>query len=512
MFAGQNISCHRHLTAVFAIGLYAALTANVRADPLVDRGKYLADAGDCIACHTAPGGKRLAGGLYMKTPFGNISTPNITPDKQSGIGAWSDDQFYRALHEGVGHEGELLYPVFPFPWYTKVTRDDAMAIKAYLFTQPAEHAPRKPFRFAFPFSIRTSLLAWRTAFFKPGTFKPDPSASAKVNRGAYLVEGLGHCGECHNQHNVFGASDWSGKLEGGEINGWYAPNITSDGQQGIGTWSEDEIATFLKTGAARGRSVALGPMMETINDSLSKLSDEDRHAMAAYLKSVAAKQSIAKSDSSQGLPASRTNAEAYLGHCASCHQPDGKGIEGAIPALVGNGAVTAKGPQNVIRVVLGGAKASHGLAPMVAVGQDMSDEDVAAAVNYVRSAWGNSAPENAGPGMVATLRKETISTLAGNARACPPIDNPSVAKAVSGVQDQLRGIDPSNAWQSVDTILTKLKASNPGATGDDLVNGLTAAYCPIVQADASMPQDRKAVAIGNFSGIVYSQIKKIPAK
>ena len=203
-------------------------------DALIKKGEYLMRAGDCIACHTAPGGTPFAGGLYMPTPFGSISTPNITPDKDTGIGTWSDDQFYHAVHDGIGHKGEYLYPVFPFPWYTKVTRDDVMAIKAYLFSLKPEHAPRKPLQLAFPFSIRTALLTWRTAFFKAETFKPDPSASAQVNRGAYLVEGLGHCGECHNHNNVLGASDWSGKLEGGEIDGWYAPNITSNGKEGVG--------------------------------------------------------------------------------------------------------------------------------------------------------------------------------------------------------------------------------------------------------------------------------------
>ena len=172
----------------------------------------------------------------MATPFGEIPTPNITPDKATGIGDWSDDDFYRAMHEGIGRHGEYLYPVFPFPWFTKVTRDDAMAIKSYLFSLAPKNAPRKPLKLAFPFNIRESLAAWRTAFFKPETFAPDATLSNELNRGAYLVEGLGHCGECHNHLNIFGASNWSGRLEGGQIEGWYAPNITSDGHEGIGSW------------------------------------------------------------------------------------------------------------------------------------------------------------------------------------------------------------------------------------------------------------------------------------
>ena len=204
----------------------------------------------------------MRGGLGMSTPFGTIFTPNITPDKATGIGNWTDDQFYRAVHQGIGHGGEYLYPVFPFPWFTKVTHDDVLAIKAYLFSLTPVNAPRKPLKFMFPFNIREALLTWRTAFFKPATFVPDKSKSDEVNRGAYLVEGLGHCGECHNHNNLLGASDWSGKLKGGQIDGWYAPNITSDGKEGVGQWSTDQIVAFLHDGAAPHGGIVLGPMKQ----------------------------------------------------------------------------------------------------------------------------------------------------------------------------------------------------------------------------------------------------------
>ena len=475
--------------SLLSLGGMSARAAGADAD-LVKKGEYLMRAGDCIACHTAPGGKAFAGGLYMDTPFGKISTPNLTPDKETGIGTWSDDDFYRAVHEGLGHSGSYLYPVFPFPWYTKVTRDDVLAIKAYLFSLPPEHAPRKPLQFAFPFSIRAALLTWRTAFFKAGTFQPDPQASEVVNRGAYLVEGLGHCGECHNKVNLLGASDWSGKLEGGQINGWYAPNITSDGQQGVGSWSQDEIATYLKTGNARGKTVALGPMAETIHDSLSHLNDADLQAMAAYLKSVAAKQTISASESSKGLAVSVSGQQAYQTYCASCHQGDGKGLEGAIPGLAGNGAVTAKGPQNVIQVVIGGLEAKDGLAPMPAVGQAMTDDEVASVVNYVRSAWGNNAPENAGAGAVGTVRQATKTMLSSSKVAdCPKIDDPKLAQAVdaAGVQDQLKATEPGNMLEKIDAILPPLKAGLPGVKDDAIVNALTVAYCPVALGDPKIP-------------------------
>ena len=478
---------------------------------LVKKGEYLMRAGDCIACHSPPGAKPFSGGLYMDTPFGKISTPNLTPDKETGIGTWTDDDFYRAVHEGLGHSGSYLYPVFPFPWYTKVTRDDVLAIKAYLFSLPPVHAPRKPLKFAFPFSIRASLITWRTAFFKAGTFKPDPKESDVVNRGAYLVEGLGHCGECHNKINLLGASDWSGKLEGGQIDGWYAPNITSDGQQGVGSWSQDDIATYLKTGNAHGKTVALGPMAETIHDSLSHLDDSDLQAMAAYLKSVAAKQTISSSESSKGLPVSVSGVQTYQTYCSSCHQGDGKGLPGAIPGLAGNGAVTAKGPENVIRVVLGGLEAKDGLAPMPAVGQAMSDEEIASVVNYVRSSWGNTAPANAGPGEVGTARKQTVTMLAGSKVSdCPQIADAKLAQAVetAGITNQLKATDPGNMLEKIDAILPPLKASLAGVKDDDIVNALTDAYCPVAYGDSKISAARRSIALGNFSGLVYGQIKK----
>ena len=370
----------------------------------------------------------------MQTPFGQISTPNLTPDKETGIGGWTDDDFYRALHEGIGKHGEFLYPVFPFPWYTRVTRDDVLAIKAYLFSLPPESAARKPYALAFPFNVRATLAGWRTLFFKEGAL-PIPSGqsprSAEIERGAYLVEGLGHCGECHNEHNVLGASQWSGRLEGGAIEGWFAPNITADGRQGVGRWSQDQLVTFLKTGFASGPGVALGPMKETIDNSLHFLTDQDLQAIAAYLKSVPGEKTYSDKAVPDDRFARSSGASGYLTHCASCHLPDGRGLPGVAPALVGNGAVLAQGPQNVIGVILGGLPAANGLAPMPAVGAGMSDQEVADVVDYVRNSWGNSAPAGTGAGTVAALRASTKTLLAGNLdTGCPAVSDANAAKVL----------------------------------------------------------------------------------
>ena len=499
-----------------AVGLIACLRlagpAAAEPDSLVARGQYLATAGDCVACHTAPGGQPFTGGLYMPTPFGDISTPNITPDKTTGIGNWTDDQFYKAMHEGIGAEGEYLYPVFPFPWFTKVTRDDVLAIKAYLFSLPPQDAPRKPLKLAFPFNIRTGLLAWRTAFFKAGTFEPDPQQSVAFNRGAYLVEGLGHCGECHNGNAVFGASAWSGRLKGGQVGGWFAPSLRADGRNGLGSWSDDQVVTYLKTGTAPDKGVALGPMQETIEMSLSHLSDEDLRAMAVYLKSAAnpdTDNKPAKAPPPAPAEVAAVGTGPYLSNCASCHGVDGRGMTGMVPALAGNGAVDAQGPENVFRVVLGGLDASHDLGPMPAVGAGMSDADIADVTNYVRTAFGNNAPANAEPGAVAKLRAQTRTFLAANLEGgCPTIDDPEQAAIVqrAGVIDQLRGVTPTDMLDRIDAILPKVQG--PDVSEEDIVGALTAAYCPVAMAEAGDDQAQRAARLGNFAVLVYGQVKK----
>ena len=290
------------------------------------RGEYLAIVGDCMSCHTAHDGQKFAGGRYMPTPFGPISTPNITPDKQTGIGNWTDDDFYHALHDGIAKGGEHLYPVMPYPWYTKVTRDDVLAIKAYLFSLPPANSPRPPNKLEFPFNVRAGLAVWDELFFHEGTFQPIQGKSAEVNRGAYIVEGLGHCGECHNGHNLLGDTAAAEPLHGGEIEHWYAPNITSDVHEGIGRFTDAQLFAFLKTGLASGMGVVVGPMAETVHDSLSKLTDEDVRAIIAYLRSTAPATSY-----------SSTQETAYTGPV-----PAGRGCTSTIapPATNSTGRVS----------------------------------------------------------------------------------------------------------------------------------------------------------------------------
>lgn len=479
---------------------------------IVARGKYLTDIGDCSACHTANGGQKFAGGRYMPTPFGPISTPNITPDKETGIGNWTDDQFYRVLHEGIGKNGEHIYPVMPYPWFTKVTRKDVLAIKAYLFSLPPVHNKRPPSKLAFPFNVRAGLAVWDTMFLRTGTFKPDPSKSPQINRGAYIVEGLGHCGECHNGRNLLGDTGMAESLRGGPIQNWYAPNITSDVRDGIGKYSNDQLFSFLKTGVAPGMGVVAGPMAETVHDSLSKLSDGDIKAVVAYLKSTPAKASYTSSERTSYTGPQPAGRQAYLNNCASCHQLDGKGIKGSVPSLVGNGAVLAKGPEDVIRVVLGGVEAQGSYAPMPAVAAGISDQQVADIVNYVRQAWGNKAPPTAGAGVVGNLRPKTFTGMnIGPDGHCGTVVQPEIAPVIndpkSGITDALKAMTLENVLQTAHEVVEKVKQAAPHASQADIVNSLTLAYCPIVRDDPKVPAGQKVPQLDNFSERVYSELQ-----
>ena len=393
----------------------------------VAHGEYLARMGDCVACHTAPGGKPYAGGLYLNSSFGQIASQNITPDQKTGIGAWSDDQFYDALHRGLDKDGNYLYPAMPYERYTRVTRDDVLAIKAYLFSLPPADAPEQPNHLVFPFNIRAGIGGWNALYFKEGTFQPDPSKPAQWNRGAYIVTGLGHCAACHTPRNAAQAPIDSEAFSGGIVDNWYAPNITSDPKEGIGTWSENDIVAYLKKGAAQGKGVSFGPMAQTVHDSLSHLTDDDLHAIAVYLKSLPPKRSY-KETTAQNAYVREAGVQVYLTNCASCHQPNGQGLGQSVPPLAGNGVVAAKGPDDVIRAVLGGLPAQESYGPMPGYATVLSPQQVADVTNYIRTSWGNGAPANATPDLVARLLPKSRTMLAATHWCKNPGNDPLGAR------------------------------------------------------------------------------------
>jgi mono/diheme cytochrome c family protein len=367
------------------------------------RGAYLARAGDCISCHTAAGGKPYAGGYRIDTPFGPLFAPNITPDVATGIGAWSADDLWRALHHGVNRRGQDMYPAMPYTFYTKLTREDSDAIYAWLRTLPPVANKVDANGLRFPFDQRWTMAVWRELYFREGSFKPDPAKSAQWNRGAYLVEGLGHCSACHSPRNALGGIEQDKAWTGATIDGWFALNLTSALHTGLGTWAAEDIAMYLKTGAAPGRSTALGPMALVVKNSTSHLTDGDLRAMAVYLKDLPANSSLRR-----GTPApDKTRAQGatlYLQYCGGCHQAGGRGIPGTFPPLAGNGAVVAPDAADVLKVMLGGVPAQGRYIPMPGFAAVLDDGQIAAIANYVRSSWGNAASADVTSAAVARLR------------------------------------------------------------------------------------------------------------
>lgn len=367
----------------------------------IQRGQYLARAGNCMACHTVRGGAAYAGGRALGTPFGTIYSSNITPDKESGIGRWNADDFWRALHDGRSRDGSFLYPAFPFTSYTKLSRDDTDALFAYLQTVKPVDRQDRPHALRFPYNQRILLAGWRALYFEPGQYRPDTGQSAQWNRGAYLVQGLGHCGACHSARNGLGANVSLEQLAGGMIPtlDWYAPPLNSDAKDGLGSWETQHLAALLKTGVSP-RGAAFGPMAEIVGSSLQYLSDEDVNAMALYLKSLPPAGTPPDTAGPAPAPAEAEHVmtlgkKLYGDLCIDCHSGKGQGAAPDYPPLDGNHAVTGP-PANAIRIVLnGGFPPSTAGNPypfgMPPFGPRLSDQEVAAVVSYVRNSWGNRA-------------------------------------------------------------------------------------------------------------------------
>jgi mono/diheme cytochrome c family protein len=382
--------------AIAVIAGGAALAGTGQDFSQIERGRYLAAAGDCVGCHTKPGGKEFAGGLPVATPFGTVVSPNITPDKKTGIGLWSDNDFAQAMTEGVGRGGEHLFPAMPYVYYTKVTRDDVLAIRAYLNTVPAVDNSVKSDQLPFPLSVRTDMAAWNKLYFTPGESKPNPNKSAEWNRGAYLVRGLMHCAACHTPKNVAGGDKNDEPLQGYVLQGWFAPDISTDPRRGIGSWSADDLVAYLKNGHNRF-SAATGPMADVVTHSSSKMTDADLHKVATYLKDQPAPEEKSPQPVAASDPAMKLGAAIYADECSACHASNGAGIANLFPRLAGSASVQSTDPTSLIRVVFAGTQSvATDAAPtapsMPAFGWLLDDRQTAAVLTYIRNAWGNAAP------------------------------------------------------------------------------------------------------------------------
>lgn len=409
------------ITAVFIPVLTGAFSMAAKAAPtsqeLVQRGSYLAQAGDCMACHTVREGKAFTGGVPFDLLVGRVYSTNITPDLETGIGRYSTDDFEKAMREGVAKDGHYLYPAMPYTSYAKVSREDLSALYAY-FMQGIEpvHTPNRQAELNWPLGVRSLMAAWNALYFKKGEYVSDSKKSASWNQGAYLVQGLGHCGACHTPRGAFGEEkasseqDGSQYLTGATLDNWYASPLTGDSRTGLQAWSKDEIVEYLKTGRT-ARVAASGVMAEVVGKSTQYLTDQDLMAIAEYLKSLPPSHNGGQSNTDvaiqAGDPSEETRAlragdtgmrgsDVYLDNCNACHRSDGSGANRIFPNLVKNEAVNASDPISLIHIVLAGSSmpSTHTAPSAIAMpdfGWRLSDEEVAQVLSFVRGSWGNHA-------------------------------------------------------------------------------------------------------------------------
>jgi len=361
----------------------------------VARGKALTETADCAGCHTADPARPFAGGRAIETPFGAIYSPNLTPDRDTGLGAWSDEAFSRALRLGVAPDGSRYYPAFPYPNFTRLTRQDVLAIRAYLATlTPVSNRPPPP-QLRWPLNYRVLMRGWNWLFLKPGILMPDQQKSTQWNRGRYLVEGPAHCGACHTPKNIFGADKRGQAYGGGLVQGWFAPRLDEAPRSGLKSWSVGDIVEYLQSGR-NGRSHADGLMAEVVVGSTSKMSDADVRAMAIYLKDLSAgapEPEVAPPPQ----PQMTDGEKIYQGACIACHEADGSGAPRIYPPLPGNANLQSADPSSTLRIILDGAQTvTTPRAPnpgsMPGYGEKLSDQQIADVATYLRNSWGNAAP------------------------------------------------------------------------------------------------------------------------
>jgi len=357
------------------------------------RGQYLVAVGDCMSCHLREGGDPLAGGLGLRTPFGVIYSANISSDKDTGIGNWSGDQFYRAMHDGIDDQGNNLYPAFPYPWFRLASREDDDAILAYLKTTPAIKYTPPANQLPFPLDHRVMIKGWNLLYLNAHDFQADPARSAEWNRGAYLVNGLGHCGGCHTPLNALGAPKSSQQFFGGKLDNWVAPDLTSNERAGLGGWSIDDIAEYLANGR-NAHAGAGGAMADVVTYSTSLMSDQDRRAIAVYLKSQVASPVV--SQPPPDATAMRRGAAIYSDACASCHLEDGVGQPRLFPPLGHNAMLQQADPIGVEHLILAGGRIGISASrptplSMPSFAWKLTDGEIADVATFIRNSWGNQA-------------------------------------------------------------------------------------------------------------------------
>ncbi|HUM09166.1 MAG TPA: cytochrome c [Acidocella sp.] len=492
----------------------ASLTAPAAPAALIARGKYLTTAADCAPCHTGPGHAPFSGGLVVDTPYGGLATPNITPDKDTGIGNWSDKDFYNALHYGVSPGRsylvfpKFLYPAMPYTSYTKLSYADVMAIKAYLFSLPPVKVAPTPNSMAFPFNQRPVLLGWRILFFRAGPMHMDPSWDEHLKNGAYLTEVLGHCGECHTPRNMLSAMETGRAYAGAAIDDLYAPNISSDKTQGVGGWTQADLVAYLHDDGNMVKGSPYGSMGDMTDNSTSQLPISDVIDIANYLQTATKPQHTTPPAAVADAAASASRGAAvYAANCAGCHGKTGGGLPPKfVPNLAGNDSINAAEPFNVIGPVLSGLDPWGKGPAMPSFAVRLSDQQIADVANYVRTAWANQGVANATPADVMRLRGIAVVPAMADAESdalgCPrvsPAGGPNtVADPGNGLLDIYQGATPATLANRTRTLIAAVRANNATISDADLTNTLVAAYCPVVAHAAGLSLSAKQAVLRDF--------------
>ena len=487
---------------------HGALGADdVKADPdgdAIARGKYVAIAGDCAGCHTRDGGEAYAGGQAIESPLGTLYTANVTPDAETGIGSWTEEDFRRVLWHGRDDEGRYVYPAMPFDSYTKLSERDVADLWAYFRSlEPVSYTPPEN-DMVFPANIREGLALWQAVEFEPGRFVPEPGRSEEYNRGAYLVEGAGHCGACHTPRDILFGTDESRRYTGAEIHGWYAPAIGAGPLSEIGDWDTEELATFLATGTNDSNQKVVGEMTKVVHDSLARLEPEDVHAIATYLKEMPPPADT--STDTQGVTLSPARREAgralYAAHCLSCHQGDGRGIENGVPSLVGNATVEGREANDLIMLVLEGHAPEGTWGAMPSFATTLSARHIADIANYVRTAWGNDGEPDVSPAKVGEVLQDATVPDGGQEPgvSCPILSGERMAPALAALPEVIDAHAPDP--EQTAAMVERYREARADSSVEDIVLALSSAYCRKLAAagDASLPEQQGQVAA--FAGAV----------
>lgn len=497
---GRRRAVRRDAVAALAVAI-AVAAGGAQAQDAVDRGAYLARAADCAGCHTAPGGAPYAGGRKLRTPFGVLVGPNITQDAETGIGEWRRDDFDAALRKGMGRDGAPLYPAMPYLHYTGITDGDLDDLWAYFRTvKPVRHAVDVN-RLPFPYDVRASLYGWRAAFFDEGRFRPDPARGPEFNRGAYLVEALGHCGSCHTPRDALGGAIADAALKGAVIEEWYAPDISNGPGSATAKRNVEELTAYLRDGHAADNQAMVGKMEEVVSRSLTHLTDEDRRAIAVYLTSR-------DGGDAPALPRAATmsadetamGARIYSERCAACHGEDGAGAKGVGARLAGSATVRARKPYTVLAAILGGFPVDGVWGAMPSFADALDDREIAAVANHIRTSWGNDAPPDVDAATVAAWRRVVAQSQAGDH---PGVFCPNVPAArYEGVFGDLEALGVGDLdSERIGALVADYRASHPGLDSGDAMLALYAGYCRV--AAARIP-DRSAMLaqVGAFNHLV----------